>query len=97
MTAALAGGLAFVLNLILNMVQLLIFASVVISWVGADPNNFIVQMIRGTTEPMYRPIRPLLRRLPGPIDWSPLIILLICVFLQQSVVRYLASLSHRSF
>jgi YggT family protein len=71
------------------MMQLLIVASIIISWVGADPNNQIVTAIRTMTEPMFRPIRKLTKSFPGPIDWAPMILMLIIVFLQVGVVPYI--------
>jgi len=89
MDAAFANGLAAIIDFLLNMVQVLVIASVLISWVGADSRNSIVQMIYQATEPMYRPIRRFTSRFPGPFDWAPLVVLLIIVFLQKSVVFYL--------
>ena len=89
-------GLAFVLDLIFNLVQLLVIASIIISWVNADPYNPIVRTIRAITEPLYRPLRRLTSRIPGPLDFAPLILILIIVFLQKSLIPYLVELS-RSF
>ena len=89
-------GLAFVLDLIFNLVQLLVIASIIISWVNADPGNPIVRTIRAVTEPLYRPLRRLTSRIPGPLDFAPLILILIIVFLQKSLIPYLVELS-RSF
>lgn len=91
MSAALANGLAAVIEVILNMVQVLIFASIIVSWVGADPRNQIVQMIGRMTEPLYRPLRGITSKIPGPFDWAPMILILIIIFLQKSVVAYLRS------
>jgi len=93
MTAAFASGLSAALDFVLQMVQVLVIASVLISWLGADPNNGIVQMIRQTTEPIYRPLRRLTSRIPGPIDWAPMLVLLIIVFLQKSVGFYLQKIA----
>lgn len=85
----LLNGVAAVLEIILQTVMVLIFASVLISWVGADPSNQIVSMIRSLTEPLYRPLRKLTRNLPGPLDWAPMILILIIVFLMRGVVPLL--------
>ena len=66
----------------LRMVQILVFASVLISWVGADPNNQMVQMVRSITEPLFRPFRKITRNIPGPLDWAPLTLLLVIVFVE---------------
>ena len=82
-------GLAHVIDIILNMVQLLVIASIVVSWVGADPHNQIVTMVRSFTEPLYRPFRRLTKGLPGPFDWAPMIVLLVITFIQYGLVPYL--------
>lgn len=89
MSAAAANGLAFVLDLILNMIQLMVIASIVVSWVGGDPRNQLVQLVKNTTEPLYRPFRKFTSALPGPIDWAPFLLILIVVFLQKTVGFYL--------
>ena len=55
-------------------------------WVCADPYNPIVQMLRGVTEPLYRLVRPLTSKIPGPLDWSPLVILILFGFLHRLAV-----------
>jgi YggT family protein len=89
MFGPLANGIAMVVDIVLNMMQLLIVASIIISWVGADPNNQIVTAIRTMTEPLFRPIRKLTKSFPGPIDWAPMILMLIIVFIQVGVVPYI--------
>ena len=86
-------GFAFVLDLVLNLVQLLVIASIIISWVNADPYNPIVRTVTSITEPLYRPFRRLTSRIPGPFDWAPLILILVIVFLQKSLIPYLVELS----
>ena len=86
-------GLAFVLDLIFNLVQLLVIASIIISWLNADPYNPIVRTITSITEPIYRPLRRLTSRIPGPLDFAPLVLILIIVFLQKSLIPYLVELS----
>ncbi len=83
------GMISFIIELALNMIQLMVIASVIISWVGADPYNAIVQLIRNITEPMYRPFRKLTQRFSGPIDLAPLIVLLIIATIQKGVLPYL--------
>jgi YggT family protein len=82
-------ALGKVLLIALNMVQILIFASVLISWVGGDPHNQMVQMVRSLTEPLYRPFRRLTRNIPGPLDWAPLLLIFVIIFIQIIVRRML--------
>ena len=81
MDIAILNGLFAVAGFILNFVQILVLASIIVSWVG-DSSNTIVQMIYSVTEPMYRPIRKFTNRLPGPLDWAPLIVIMIVIFAQ---------------
>lgn len=81
--------ISFVIELVLNLVQVIVIASVIISWVGADPYNPIVQLIRNMTEPMYRPFRRLTQGFSGPIDLAPLIILLIITTLQRGILPHI--------
>ena len=92
MLGPLADGLAKVIDIVLNMVQLLILASVLMSWVGADANNQIVRMVQNLTEPLFRPIRRLTKNLPGPIDWAPMVLLLLIVFASYGIVPYIRML-----
>lgn len=82
-------ALGQVILILFNMIQIVIFLSVMISWVGADPQNPIVSMIRNITEPLYRPLRPLTKKLPGPIDWAPMILILIIVFLDRLIRQWI--------
>ena len=90
--ANLLDAIAYVLNMGLTFLLILVFARAVISWVQADPRNPIVQFLYTTTAPILLPIR---RRLPpmSGIDISPLIVLIVVVFLQRFLVRSLLDLS----
>ena len=90
--ANLLDAIAYILNMGLTFLLILVFARAVISWVQADPRNPIVQFLYTTTEPILLPVR---RRLPpmSGIDISPLIILIVVVFLQRFLVRSLLDLS----
>jgi YggT family protein len=89
MPNSLIGLISFVLELVLNMAQVIVIASVIISWVGADPYNALVQLIRNITEPMYRPFRKITQGFSGPIDLAPLIVLLIIATIQKGFLPYL--------
>ena len=90
--ANLVEAAATVINMGLTFLLILVFARAVISWVQADPYNPIVQFLYTTTEPILRPIR---RRLPAMtgIDISPLVVVMIVVFLQQFLVRSLVQIA----
>jgi YggT family protein len=61
---------------VISIVELMVIANVITRWVDADPSNFFVRVVRAPTDPLLRMVRPLARKIPGPIDWSPAIVLL---------------------
>lgn len=61
---------------VISFVELLVVLNVLTRWADADPNNFFVRVVRGPTDPLLRLVRPLARKIPGPIDWSPAVVLL---------------------
>ncbi len=86
MTAGIVQGIAAVINFFISAIQLLVFASIIVSWVG-DRSNQIVIMIINITEPIYRPIRRFTRNIPGPFDWAPMVVMAIIIFLQIALVK----------
>ncbi len=82
-------GVAVVLDMILNIYMWIIIAGAVLSWVNPDPFNPIVRFIRGVTEPVLNEIRKRLPVSAGGIDFSPFIILLVIVFLQNFLIKTL--------
>ncbi len=89
-------ALAKVIDTVLWLYMWIIIIRAVLSWVSPDPYNPIVRFIHNITEPVLYQIR---RRLPvsfGGIDLSPVIVILIIIFLQNFVVQSLLYVS-RSF
>jgi len=93
--ANLVRAFADVINIILNFYMWVVIIRALISWVNPDPYNFIVQFLYRVTDPVLNPIR---RRLPVytiGIDLSPLIVILIIVFLNRFLVASLYQLAGR--
>ncbi len=69
---------------LLTVYKYLLLASVVISWINADPYNPIVNFIYRATEPVLRKVR---RYMPntGMIDLSPLVVFAL-IYLIQIIV-----------
>jgi YggT family protein len=89
------GAIARVLDIALTVYYWLIIVRALISWVNPDPRNPIVQVLQLVTEPVLAPIR---RRLPMwrmGIDLSPLIAILIVIFIQYFLVASLRELAWR--
>lgn len=81
-------ALANVLAVILQLVMILVVVRAVISWFSPDPRNGLVRILTSATEPLLTPIR---RFIPnwGGVDWSPLIMILLVIFLQTFLVKTL--------
>lgn len=71
-------------NGLLTVYKYILLASVIISWINADPYNPIVNFIYRVTEPALRRIR---RYMPdtGMLDLSPLVLFAL-IYLVQIVV-----------
>jgi YggT family protein len=82
-------GIAKVLDVALNVYMWVIIIRALISWVTPDPYNPIVQILTRTTEPVLRPIRKLAPPYKIGIDLSPLIAVLIIIFLQYALINTL--------
>ncbi len=83
--------LAGLVDLIFKLFEVLILARTLISWVGTNPHNQLVQLLHNTTEPFLAPVR---RRLPptGMFDISPLVVIIIALVLDNVIVGLLYSL-----
>jgi len=88
-------AVAKIIDIALTLYMWIIIGRAVISWVNPDPYNPIVRFLNAVTEPVLYPIR---RRLPislGGIDFSPIIVILVIIFVQSFLVRSLAELAMR--
>ena len=85
---AFLAGVLQVIFAILSVIQWLVIIAAVISWVNPDPRNPIVQFLYRTTDPLLRPFRRILPpRRTGGIDFSPLLLLLLILFLKVFLAR----------
>ena len=80
-------AIARVIDIILTVYMWIIIARALISWVNPDPYNKIVIFLYRVTDPVLRPIRRIIPRHSLPIDFAPLIVLLIIIFLQYFLVQ----------
>ena len=85
------------ISLLLTLYIYVLFAAAIMSWLIAfnvvNPRNQFVAMLADflfrITEPVLRPVRNLLPNLGG-IDISPVIVILIIVFIQSVILPNLA-------
>ena len=74
--------------LIINALQLLIIADVVLSWIMPDKRQFPRSLTTSITDPLYAPIHALLKpEKTGGLDLSPLIVLVLLFFLETLLKR----------
>ncbi len=94
------GPLFWLLNTVINIYIWLLIAGAVLSWLIAfnvvnTHNRFVYlvgDFLHRVTEPALRPIRRVLPNLGG-LDLSPLVLILLLLFLQQVLARlYVASM-----
>jgi YggT family protein len=69
----------------LELYMYVVIARALISWVNPDPWNPIVQFLEKVTEPALAPLRRMIGWRLG-VDVSPIILILIIIFLQKFIV-----------
>jgi YggT family protein len=70
-----------------------IIARAILSWVSPDPFNPIVRFIHNVTEPVLYQVRSRIPFNLGGIDISPIIVILMVLFLRMFLVDSLRDLS----
>ena len=86
-------AVATVLDYVLVFFMFITIARAVLSWVSPDPYNPIVRFIHNVTEPVLYQIRKRLPMMFGGIDFSPIVVILLIIFLQKFVVDSLVGLA----
>jgi YggT family protein len=89
------GALAEVLNWALWAYMWIIIIRALLSWVNPDPWNPIVRFLIRATEPVLAPLRRLLPTGQWGIDFSPLVAILVIIFIQRFVVGSIMDLAWR--
>ncbi|MEA3487620.1 MAG: YggT family protein [Thermodesulfobacteriota bacterium] len=80
-------ALARIVNIGLNIYMWLIIIRALISWVNPDPYNPIVRFLYRVTEPVLYQVRRLIPLRGLGMDFSPIIVILIILFLQSFLVN----------
>ncbi len=86
-------AIAELLDIGLNLYMWAIIVQALLSWVSPDPYNPIVRFLYQITEPVLRYIRKILPLGGYGIDFSPMIAILIIIFLRRAIVRSLLELA----
>ena len=88
-------GIAEVIGMILTLYMWVVIIRSLISWVNPDPYNPIVQFLQRATDPVLYQIRKRLGMGSMGFDFSPIIVILIIIFLQFALVGSLKDLAMR--
>ncbi len=88
-------AVAHILDIALTVYMWIIIISAIISWVNPDPYNPVVRFLRAVTEPVYRPIRRVIGYRLGPIDISPMIVILAIIFIQKFLITSLIDIAYK--
>jgi len=88
-------AIARIVDTLLEIYKWVIIVAALISWVNPDPYNPIVRFLYSVTEPVFRPIRRLIGYRLGPIDISPIIVILAIIFIQSFLVRTIIKVGYR--
>ena len=87
-------AVASILDFLLTAYMWVIIGRAVISWVNADPYNPIVRFLYEITEPLLGRIRRYLPVSMGSMDISPVILIVIIMFLQSFLVPTIKQMAH---
>jgi len=86
-------ALAKLINFVLSAYIWIIIGRAIISWVNPDPYNPIVRFLYEVTEPVLSRVRRFIPAFVGGIDFSPMIVILVIIFLQSFLVPTLQQLA----
>ncbi len=79
-------ALAGLVDFLLTAYMWIIIGRAIISWVNADPYNPIVRFLYDATEPLLSRIRSFIPFSMGGIDFSPMLLIMVIMFLQSFLV-----------
>ena len=86
-------AVAQLIDFILTVYMWIIIGRAVVSCVNADPYNPIVKILYAATEPLLGRIRRVLPMSMGGIDFSPMVLIMIIMFLQSFLVPTLTQIA----
>ena len=86
---------AQILKIVLELYMWIMIIRALLSWVNPDPYNPIVQFLNSITEPVLYRVRQLIPMGGVGIDFSPMIVILIIIFLQAFLVNSIGMLAMR--
>ncbi len=83
-------GILEVVGMLFTLLEWLVIAAALVTWVSPDPRNPIVQFLFRSTEWLLRPCRKILPpRITGGIDFSPIIAIAVIILVRAVVFSLL--------
>ena len=86
-------SIATLIDFVLSAYMWIVIGRAVISWVNADPYNPIVRFLREITDPVLNRIRRFIPLYGGGIDFTPMILILVIIFLRSFLVPTLHNMA----
>jgi YggT family protein len=80
---------AQVVSLFFEILTWLIIARILLSWVPHNPNGPVLRLLYEGTEPILAPFRRIVPKSAFPLDFSPLIALLVLRILREAIISML--------
>jgi YggT family protein len=88
-------GVAYILDILLNIYFWIILIRAVLSWIQPNPYNPLVRTIYKLVDPVTFRISRIIPTRLGMIDFAPFILMILIVFLQRFLIRSLFDLGTR--
>ncbi len=78
-----------IIRLFFNILIWLIFARVILSWLPHNRQNPVIHLLYEGTEPLLGPVRKILPKSSMPVDFSPLVTLILLQIIREAIIRLL--------
>jgi YggT family protein len=88
-------AIAKILDILLTVYMWIVIIRALISWVNPDPYNPIVRFLHAVTDPVLNPIRRIIGYRLGPIDISPMVVILAIIFVKYFLIGSLIELAYK--
>jgi len=88
-------AIAKILDILLTVYMWIVIIRALISWVNPDPYNPIVRFLHAVTDPVLNPIRKVIGYRLGPIDISPMVVILAIIFVKYFLIGSLIELAYK--
>lgn len=89
------GALAWLVDLVFNVLMLVILINAILSWFRLDPSNAAVRLLDRVSNVVCNPIRRLFPTVMSGIDFAPMLAMVALMFLQRIIVPTLQGLAAR--